>query len=448
MGVLTTNQVSIPSLASIDKQALQIYYQTFAHKEFMLHQAQGLPPHPVLNAFHDEEVKFLKTVRQVPIDKVPKNSNVITSHLIYKVKANDDGSFKMKARIAPHGIKDKGKYLLKTDSSQCPPTGVRILLSVSTIKKWPLAKIDFTSAFLQTGNATRDVYVVPPRECCRKSSYWLLLTSAYGLVNANAKWQEHSDSLFVNLGLSQSRFIPQLFCSFKINCLDMVAVKIVDDILITAKREKTNEFISSVKSKYKLGTIAHVPGSFLFNGLYITQDNNFVTRIHGDSKLESLCCFPIDRRRRKQVTETLNTVELKAFRSVNSLIGWLGTNASLLCSFYSSRLQQRAPHPTAQDLIYQINVSKVLKTHGTSITYNRPEKRSYSLSVLLFADASQHNDHGQLCYLAGLLFGNFESGSTFHTLSWNSHKSQRPFNFVTSAETLAAGKPLTKEKFS
>ena len=56
-------------------------------------------------------------------------------------------------------------------------------------------------------------------------------------------------------------------------------------------------------------------------------------RLHGDGKLESLSRFPIDRRRRKQVCEVLNPIELKLFRSVNSLVGWLGTNATLLCSF-------------------------------------------------------------------------------------------------------------------
>ena len=49
----------------------------------------------------------MKTVRKVPIEKVPKNSNVIASHVIYKVKKNDDLSLIMKARIAPHGKKDK-----------------------------------------------------------------------------------------------------------------------------------------------------------------------------------------------------------------------------------------------------------------------------------------------------------------------------------------------------
>ena len=128
----------------------------------MLLQAEGLPPYPVWNTYHDEELKFLKTVREVPIHGAPKNSNIITSHVIYKVKENDEGSLKMKARIGLHGNKGKEKQMLKTNFSQCPPTGIRIFLSIAAMMQWPLAKIDFTRAFLQTGEAKRDVYVVPP----------------------------------------------------------------------------------------------------------------------------------------------------------------------------------------------------------------------------------------------------------------------------------------------
>ena len=75
----------------------------------------------------------MKTVCEESVNKVPKGSNLITSHVIYKVKANDDGPLKMKARIAPHGNKDKDRDLLKTDSAQCPSTGIRILVSIATI---------------------------------------------------------------------------------------------------------------------------------------------------------------------------------------------------------------------------------------------------------------------------------------------------------------------------
>ena len=49
----------------------------------------------------------MKTVREVPVEKVPKNSNIITSYVNYKVKENVGGSLKIKARIAPHSNKNK-----------------------------------------------------------------------------------------------------------------------------------------------------------------------------------------------------------------------------------------------------------------------------------------------------------------------------------------------------
>ena len=62
----------------------------------MLHQAEGLPTHHVWNAYKDEEVNFMKTVREFSVTKVPKGSNVIPSHLIYKLKANNDSSLHMR----------------------------------------------------------------------------------------------------------------------------------------------------------------------------------------------------------------------------------------------------------------------------------------------------------------------------------------------------------------
>lgn len=127
------------------------------------------------------------------------------------MKELDDGCFKLEGRIVPHGNKDRDRDNLKSDSASCSPSGIRILLSTSSIMGWPLAKIDFTSAYLQTGEALRDVFVQPPRECRKRSAYWLLLTAAYGLVNAGAKWQEHSDRILCSFGLQQFKYVPQLF---------------------------------------------------------------------------------------------------------------------------------------------------------------------------------------------------------------------------------------------
>lgn len=103
------------------------------------------------------------------------------------------------------------KGILKSDSVMCPLIGMRILLSTCALLRWKKTKIDVQGAFLQSCAADCDVFVKPPKECKLKSFYWLLLVAAYGFVNANAKWQLHSDDTLFQLGLSQSPYIPQLF---------------------------------------------------------------------------------------------------------------------------------------------------------------------------------------------------------------------------------------------
>jgi len=375
-------QLALNELMSSEQDEIDAYFQAFGQKDFLLHHAQGLPTFPIKNAFDKEEELFTKNVRLVHVNDVPKNANIITSHVIYKVKINDDGSKKMKARIAPHGNKDKLRHTLKTDSAMCPPTGIRLLLSLTTIFKWPLAKIDFTSAFLQTGEAKRDVYVVPPRECPNRANYWLLLTAAYGLVNANAKWQEHSDEFLRSIGFLQLVYVPQLFYIKRGNDLQVAAVKIVDDILFTGSEEHVRSIIDHIRSKYQLGIVLYGPGTFLFFGLTICQDTDFSVTVHGDCKLNALEAFPIDRNRRKQIDTPLNDIELQAFRSVNSSIGWLGISASPFCSLYASYLQQKAPMPLVRDLVCQINSIRTLKKLGTTIRFKRPPGQDeYKISV-------------------------------------------------------------------
>jgi len=381
---ITSNRASLDNfeMKSSEAEVLKQYHRVFGYKDFMAYQAQGLPDFPLHNAYHHEQMKFKVTVKEINVKSVPSNANVITSHVIYKVKANDDGSLKMKARIAPHGNKDRERQDLKTDSATCPPTGIRILLSIASLMKWPLAKIDFTSAFLQTGNAERDVYVVPPRECGDRSNYWLLLTAAYGLVNANAKWQKQSDDVLRSFGFNQLVYVPQVFFAEDANNLTMLAVKVVDDILFAGIQSKVRNVIHEIKGSYSLGTVVYGPGTFLFFGLNISQDTDMSISVDADEKLNSYECYPISRLRRKEVESNLTALEMKSFSSVNSSLGWLGIAASPFCAFYSSYLQQQSSNPTVYNLIAQINSLRLLKKYGTCTSYKRPEPgKQYTFDV-------------------------------------------------------------------
>ena len=325
----------------------------------------------------------------------------------------------MKSRIAPHGHKDVLRFKLKTDSATCPPTEIRITPSTARIEQWIITKIDFISAILQTGKALRDVYVIPPYESRDKNVfYWLLLAASFGFVNSNAKWQEHSDECLQDLGFKQLLYVPQLFYINHDGELIALALKVVDDVLFTGENDVVDKIFASIESRYELRTVVRGPGQFLFFGLRPEKDENFDIIVHADQKLDELEGFPLSRIRRKDGNARLSTLEQKAFNSLNSSLGWFGIASSPLCSFYSSYLQQRDPIATVCDLIFQINTLRLLKKLGTFICYTIPDSvNSTSASILVFSDAGRKVDHGKISVLAGLLLGDAEEGSVFHTLS-------------------------------
>lgn len=127
------------------------------------------------------------------------------------MKIRDDESLQLKARIALHRNEDSLTYEMISDCSICSLTGVHILTSIVSIRKWLMTKVNVKSAFLQTGKAERKVYVVPPKEATdRFKLLWLLLVVSYSLVNTNARFQEQSDSLLLEPGMKRVIEVLQL----------------------------------------------------------------------------------------------------------------------------------------------------------------------------------------------------------------------------------------------
>lgn len=156
----------------------------------------------LVNAYRSEEQQFLKTLQRVPRHLVPDASNIISSHVLYRMKINYDFFLQLKARIASHGNEDPFKNAVKSDCCIRAPTVTRVVLSVASLQKWRVVKADAKSAFLQTGPAGRDVYLAPPCKSKMKNELRLLLATVYGLVNANGKWRVRSDDISKPLGLT------------------------------------------------------------------------------------------------------------------------------------------------------------------------------------------------------------------------------------------------------
>ena len=281
----------------------------------------------------------------------------------------------------------------------------------------------------------------------RSINLWLLLAATYGLVNSNSRWQVQSENIFFELGLKQCQKFSQLFYKLEKGKLFLLVLKIVDDIK-AARIDKSAHFLSAtLNKKFELGTVTGGPGRMRFFDTNTVQSQDMTVATDADDKLNGLMEYALSCPGQKQFDQPINELERSLFASTNSSLGWIGTAASPFCSFYASYLQQKTPETKICHLVEQQNAVRKLKKLGTVINYPRPnDTLEYELSVLVFADASKGNDHGQFGVLTGLLVGELKNNSIYHPISWLSHKSKRPVKSVPAAEILASAEAIDEAK--
>ena len=227
----------------------------------------------------------------------------------------------------------------------------------------------------------------------------------------------------------------------------LIVAKVVDDLKMAGIGNESENFLNDFHKRFELGSANRGPGSMRFFGINISQDSELNISTDASDKLDALSEFSFARSRRKEQEELLNDIEKSHFASINSSLGWIGSAASPLCSFYASYLQQKAPKPCVKHLVEQNNILRSLKKHGTTIRYLRPEvKKADELTLVIFADASKSDQNGQIGVLCGLMFGNMSPESVFHLITWVSHKAKRPVKSVPAAEILAAGESIDEGK--
>lgn len=249
------------------------------------------------------------------------------------------------------------------------------------------------------------------------------------------KRQVKYDYAICALGFVQSFAIPQLLVDKDENgSVDIVFIKIVDDILANGRDEALKTFVSSLNQRINLGDSAHGPGRLHFFGLKIIQNEDFSCSIYGDENLKEIEPYPLSRVRCGKAEEEMNEIERTAFMSVNANIGWLRTTVSLFCAFHARYLQQKLPDARVSAIMSQGPSLPLLNRYGTlSAHVSPPRECRDNVTLVAFADASHSETGSQLCYIP------ITRGYGFHLLTWGSQKSRRPVKWTVAAEILDAG---------
>lgn len=135
-------------------------------------------------------------------------------------------------------------------------------------------------------------------------------------------------------------------------------------------------------------------------------------------KIKALKPAPKPRTHRRYIDEKLNDLESSCYSSLNRLIGWIVSNASVLCAEAPNRLQQLITDLLIKDLIGQHSSLRQLKWLETNISYPRTDATvpKHAL-VMVYNDVGHISEHGQLCCVAEILFNDLQSDYIFFPLS-------------------------------
>lgn len=133
------------------------------------------------------------------------------SHVIYQMKINNSLMFRLTSRIAPHENGDSQKDGLKSDCFVCSP---RALAFFSQSIRFPDGLWENSMLRTTCRKPFRPIKIfrlLPLASVQRFLTHGYWLTTAYGLVYGNDKFQANSDKLRFDIGLSQLAYLRQLF---------------------------------------------------------------------------------------------------------------------------------------------------------------------------------------------------------------------------------------------
>lgn len=427
-------------------RALDEIHEVIGSKQVTRSYLTFAPPWILRDALRSEhDTDWLDSYEEVKECDVPRTGNVINSHVVYKLKTEEDGNRKMKARIVPHGNRDNEKDEIRKDSSNASLFVVRLLLSLVTFLQFRIGTADIKGAFLQSGPIKRDIYVRPPREWNTiRGILWKLLKLPYGIADAGRQWQKVIEEwMLTQAGLERVFGIPQLFVKRDQNDhISLIVAKVTDDFLLGGTIRQMQMFIDDLQKRFIVGKVA-IDGKIHFDGCEIQQDMQGNITMSMVRYLERLKPIVLSRERRKQRMEIATQTELKQYRSLACTLMYLGNSVLPQAAYATSALQQWIGRVNVERLVIANEMLKEILSLKPWVTFRQPPNAANIKEVLIssFSDASfnlsSSSGYGQTGVLTGFRIELHKGPDIFHPIDWCSNKQRRVSYSPYGAEILA-----------
>lgn len=232
-----------------------------------------------VEAMKSEIDSLLENDTWVCIDK-PTGVNVVKTKWVFKLKKEQEGKVRYKARLVMKGFtQKKGIDYDETYSPVVRYSSLRYLIALATRHELEIHQMDAVTAFLQ-GELNEDIYAEKPEgiEIGSKDQVLKLKKAIYGLKQSSLVWNMKLNRALQKLGLQRSKVDPCIYYHHDGRGMTFLAIY-VDDILMfsnepTYREDLISKLMKQFKMKY-LGEAKHCLGIRISrnnDGIYLDQE--------------------------------------------------------------------------------------------------------------------------------------------------------------------------------
>ena len=372
---------------------------------------------------NDEEIKAAKDVELHSLQKFETYEEIqdsgqaaISTKWVIDEKTVGTGR-KVKARLVCRGFEDPEEITNK-ESPTVDKTSVRLFMAISAMNKWEPRSVDIKSAFLQSKELDREVYVKPPRDIKKQNIIWRLKKPLYGLSDSSRNWYFTFKKELIDRGLEITTFDKAVFvlkCDGKLQgCLTIH----VDDVLYSGTGKMVN-LLKEIAKKFELSRSEVGPLRYI--GIDLDKEDGELT-LAQLAYMKSLNTGDIksivkDLPRDSELTDDMKTV----YRSFVGKLNWLSCNTRPEIKYDVFKLSSRSP-PTVEDLLSVKKVARKLQHGPRYIKF--PKLDVGNLSIIVYSDAALGNADDKIhSSKAFIIF--LQDGKRCCPVNWNTKKINR-----------------------
>lgn len=376
------------TLSTAEQQVLNYIESLIGKRQVSGGEMEFAPPWILDRAVKQEvDDNWVDAYEPVHRAQLPRNANIISSHFVYKIKTDESGTKKLKARLVIHGNRDDDKDIIRKDAVAANLFITRLLLSIGTLLRFSFGVADIKGAFMQSGPITRVLFVKPPKLLqSNRNIYWKLKKLPYGVADASRQWLKVSDEWMLDIGFTRVFGVNQLFVARDSNkIIKMIVAKTIDDFLVGGDPSDINRFFKTMSERFEVGKI-RIASRLQFNGCQIDIRPEQDTVISMTDYIDRLKPVDISRTRRRERDSLATDREIAEYRSLAGTLVYLGASVLPPASYVVSAMQQRIGRLTVLHFIEANDMLIELLKLDPTIRYCRPNG-TIGAKLVSFSDA-------------------------------------------------------------